>query len=118
MLFYKDCFGGDLGFQMVGECPQAEKLPEKMKGLVVNATLKCDNKVLMGTDMVSEEGLKMGNGISIWLECRTRIEMEAYYQKLARNGSMTHPIKKTFWGGLFGGLTDRYGHSWLFHCKR
>jgi PhnB protein len=29
----------------------------------------------------------------------------------------THPIENTFWGDLFGGITDKYGNHWLFHYK-
>ena len=117
MEFYQQCLGGALQLQTVGESPMAEHLPEPIKAYVLQASLCCDDFILMGTDMVGEEGLKPGNAVSIMIECVSEKEMRNCYLKLSREGRSTHPIKPTFWGGLFGGLTDKFGNHWLFHCK-
>jgi PhnB protein len=40
MTFYKECLGGKLVFQTVGEAPLSEKMPKKIKGCILHATLK------------------------------------------------------------------------------
>lgn len=117
MSFYKDSLGGELSFNTVNETPQSNELPETMKNYIVQASLKKENMLLMGTDMCDEK-LINGNAISILLECTTANEAYTYYNKLKDGGVATHPIAKTFWGALFGGLTDKYGHQWLFHYKK
>jgi PhnB protein len=116
MKFYQQCLGGELHFQTLGESPVTEKLSENMKAYIVRASLKKDNMVLMGTDMVDEQ-LIPGNSVSVLLECNNEDQIRTYYQNLRVGGKATHPIQKSHWGDLFGGLTDKYGNHWLFHCK-
>lgn len=117
MEFYRDCLGGELHFQTLGESPKTEKLPKQMKAYIVQAFLKKDNLVLMGTDMTDEVVLQ-GNSVSILLDCQEEDQIKTYYQNLKAGGKTTHPLQKTHWGDLFGGLTDKYGNQWLFHCKQ
>lgn len=115
MTFYQKCLGGQLSFQTLGESPMADQFPRKMKDCILHSSLHRYDWVLMGTDMVGEEGLVMGNAISLLIECSSEKEMRDLYEMLAENGQPTHPIDATFWGALFGGLTDKYGNDWLFH---
>lgn len=118
MSFYKSCLGGELEFQSIGDSPMAEQMPERVKHFILHATLRSGSMLLMGTDMVGEQGRVQGNAVSILLECQDEVEIYQLYQNLASGGQATHPIEPSFWGALFGGLTDRYGNSWLLHCPR
>jgi len=118
MAFYKECLGGELRLQPIRDSPMASKLPEKMKECILHSTLTKENFVLMGSDMVSEDGLQRGNSVSLMLDCSTEEELNTYYNNLSINGNPIHPIENTFWGALFGGLTDRYGHHWLLHFQK
>ncbi len=117
MEFYHECLGGELHFQTLGESPRTEMLPEPMKAYIVQASVKNDTLVLMGTDMADEEVLR-GNSVFILLDCNDKDLIKTYYQNLQKGGTAAHPLQETHWGELFGGLTDRYGNHWLFHCKR
>ena len=117
MTFYQNCLGGELHFRTLGESPMGNELPDGMKDRVLQATLKRDDLVLMGTDLVEEDGLKNGNSVSIMLNCKTETELREYYQKLALGGTNTYEIRPTFWGALFGSLTDRFENRWLFYCS-
>lgn len=117
MEFYQGCLGGELYFQTVGDSPKTEKLPKHMKKYVVQASLEKDSLVLMGTDMADEE-LHRGNSVSILLNCNDEERINTYYQNLEVDGKATHPLQETHWGELFGGLTDKFGNHWLFHCKK
>lgn len=117
MSFYQECLGGELYFQTVGDVPMSENLPECMKAWVLHASLQRKDMVLMGTDMVGEQGLIPGNAISILIECSNEKEMRNYYAMLSEGGQSTYPIEQTHWGALFGGLIDKYGNSWLLRCN-
>lgn len=118
MTFYKQCLAGELSFQTIGESPMAEKMPEKMKGAILHATLKKDNVVLQASDMVSHAGLIKGNAVSLMLNCSSEDEITNCYAKLSEGGQQTFPIEVTFWGALFGGLTDKFGNHWLLHYQK
>lgn len=113
MRFYKKCLGGKLNFQTVGESPLADKMPGQMKKSILHAQLSKDNLQLMGSDMVPKEGLIKGNSVSLSLHCNSEKEIKKFYEKLSEGGKSTHPIEKTFFGSLLGGLTDKYGNNWL-----
>lgn len=117
MTFYKECLGGELTLQTVGESPLSEKMPKHMKNSILHATLKNDELILMASDMVDNYGLHKGNNISMVLNCKSEKEIRSNYQKLSAGGSATHPIELTFWGALFGGLTDKFGNHWLLNYQ-
>lgn len=118
MNFYKQCLGGELSFQTIGESPLSEKMPAQMKNSILHATLSNKNLVLMASDMVSEQGLVKGNAVSLMLNCSSEAEARQTYDKLAEGGKRTHPLENTFWGALFGDLTDKFGNTWLLHYDR
>ncbi|MGH2667032.1 VOC family protein [Flavobacterium sp.] len=113
MLFYQKCLGGKLVFQTIGKSPLSDELPREMKDTILHATLIKDQLVIMATDMVSSNGLTKGNSISLLLHCSSEKEIKDRYAKLSQNGLQNHPLEKTFWGSLFGDITDQFGNQWL-----
>lgn len=118
MNFYKECLGGELFLQTIGESPMSDKMPSKMKESILHSTLTKDALVLMGSDMVGEQGLIKGNAVSLVLNCSSEEEVKTCYDNLSNGGKATHPLENTFWGALFGGLTDKYGNHWLLNYNK
>jgi len=118
MNFYKECLGGELVLQTIGESPLAEKMPAKMKESILHSTLTKDALVLMGTDMLGEKGLIKGTAVSLMLNCSSEEEIRKCYSNLSEGGQSTHPLEISFWGALFGDLTDKYGNQWLLHFDK
>lgn len=117
MEFYQTCLGGKLDIQFLNETPEGDKFPKDFKTLVVNASLKKDNMLLMGTDLRDNDVVN-GNSVSILLSSKDEAQTRQQYDSLVQDGIKTHPLEATHKGDLFGGLTDRYGHHWLFHCRK
>lgn len=118
MNFYKDCLGGELVLQTIGESPMADKMPPQMKDSILHATLTKDGLVLMASDMVGEKGLAKGNSVSLMLNCSSEEEIKTYYDNLVKYGEANHPLEVSFWGALFGDLTDKFGNHWLLHFDK
>ncbi|MBC7777032.1 MAG: VOC family protein [Phycisphaerae bacterium] len=118
MTFYQECLGGELFVQTIGESPMAEKLPPEMAGCILHSTLTQAELSLMASDIVSEKGLIRGNNISMMLNCSSEEEIKNAYAKLSTGGQTTHPLEETFWGALFGDLTDKFGNQWLLHFEK
>ena len=118
MSFYQECLGGELSLQTIGESPMADKLPTKMADCILHATLSSGNLSLMASDMVGEQGRIPGNNISMMLNCSSEEEIRSTYAQLSEGGQATHPLENTFWGALFGDLTDKFGNQWLLHFEK
>jgi len=117
MTFYQECIGGELMVQTVGELPLAVPMPPCMKQCVLHSTLIKNNLVLTASDMVPETGLIKGNSVSLLLNCSSETEARDYYARLSAGGDAAHPLNATFWGTLFGDLTDKFGNQWLISCE-
>ncbi|CAH0251483.1 hypothetical protein SRABI36_03228 [Pedobacter sp. Bi36] len=118
MTFYQGCLGGELTFETIGESVIVDKMPNIMKRSIMHAVLAKDDLVIMATDMVEERGLIKGNSISMMLNCNSEEEAHAFYRKLSAGGKASHPLQETFWGALFGDLTDRFGNNWLINYDK
>jgi len=119
MTFYKECLGGELIIQTVGELglPITEPLPPCMEKCIVHSTLINGSIVLAASDMVPETGLIKGNSVSLLLNCNSEEEARTIYAKLSTDGEATHPLEDTFWGAIFGDLTDKFGTHWLINFE-
>jgi len=115
MQFYKNCLGGELVLQTVGESPMSDKMPEPMRNAILHATLTNGNLSLLASDMVSPAGLVKGNNISLVVNCDSEEHAKQLYKNLSEGGTTDHPLEVTFWGAVFGDLTDKYGNHWLIH---
>jgi PhnB protein len=118
MSFYKECLGGELTLQTIGDSPLADKMPEQMKDCILHSTLTRDTLVLLGSDMVPQTGLVKGNSVSLSLDCSSEEDIRTCYEKLSSGGTTDYPLEETFWGALFGGLTDKFGNHWLLNYDR
>jgi PhnB protein len=118
MTFYQECFGGKLRFQAIGEAPLSEKMPKKMKDLILLATLNNKKFVLLGSDILGEKGLLVGNNIAICLNFNTEKEIRNCYDKLSVGGVFDPSEKNETNGNLFGELTDKYGNHWLLYYNK
>lgn len=115
MEFYRDCLGGELHFQTVGDSPLSSSMPADMKDTIVHAQLSIRDINIMGSDLAGDHGIQKGNSVSIMLDCSSEKEINECYQQLAAGGEATHPVHVSFWGALFGDLVDKFGNHWLLH---
>ena len=118
MTFYKECLGGELVLQTIGESPMAEQIPKEMKKCILHSTLKTEGFVIMGSDMTPETGLIKGNAVSLMLNCSSEEDIRTCFNKLAVAGTVKHPLENTFWGALFGDLTDKFGNNWILNFEK
>ncbi|MBS1625413.1 MAG: VOC family protein [Bacteroidetes bacterium] len=117
MTFYQTCFGGELFFQTVGESPIADQLPAEMRDLIMHASLTSSKIIIMGSDMTPKGGVYTGNNVSLLIDCSSEEELRDFFEKLAVQGEIKHPVEKTFWGALYGDLNDKYGVQWMLNLN-
>ena len=115
MQFYKECLGGDLFFQTLGDSPVKEDVPEALKNYILHSSLTKGTMNIMASDMTSGDGFVTGNNMSLMLNCSSEAEARIFYGNLCEGGVATHPLGISFWGALFGTLTDKFGNQWMLH---
>jgi PhnB protein len=114
MTFYKDCLGGELMMQTVGESPVAAQMPPEMKDKIMHSALRVNgNVVLMSSDMIMSGEFVSGNTVTLCVVCSSKVEIETFFAKFSVGAKVTQPLKEEFFG-TFGSLTDKFGVYWMF----
>lgn len=114
MAFYQEALGGELDVQTVGESPVAGEMPAEAAARVLHASLTRGDLVLLASDMGGD--VAPSGAVSLMLQCDSADDLHATFGRLAQGGAVTHPPTPSFWGSLFGHLTDRYGVRWMLNA--
>jgi len=117
--YYRTVFGGE--FAMINrfaEMPEnpAYPIPEAAKNKIMHVTLPIGgDTVLMGSDALPSFGkeVKVGNNFSISVTPESEEDANRIFEALTKDGTITMPLDKTFWGALFGSCVDAYGINWM-----
>jgi len=118
MNFYKDCLGGELTLQTVGDMPaMAAQMPANMKDSILHSTLKSGGITIMASDL-NREKLLEGNTFGLCINCDTEAELNAFFSKLSAGGKIIQSVGDMPWGALYGELTDKYGKLWMFNFHK
>ena len=118
MNFYKDCLGGELTLQTVGEmAAMAAQMPPHLKDHILHAMLVSGSITLMASDLNRSKPVE-GNTFSLCVNCGSEAELNSLFAKLSAGGKVNHPVGDMPWGALFGDLTDRYGKNWMFNFQK
>ena len=118
MTFYKECLGGELTLQTIGDSPMGATCPEAMKAQILHATLINNGVVLMGSDMKGPDGFIQGSSMSLALNCSSEEEINKFYSSLSAGGKIMEPLKEQFWGALFAAFTDKFGVRWMLNYDK
>jgi PhnB protein len=117
MTFYKECFGGKLTMQTVGESPMAEQMPKETHHQVMHAQLIAGDIMIMAAEMMGPNAFVRGNNITLCINCTSEEEINNFFSKLSEGGNIMQPLAKQFWGALFGMVTDKFGISWMMNYE-
>jgi PhnB protein len=117
MLFYKECLGGNLYFQTLGDSPLTEKMPHALKERILHAALTTENFTIMATDLTPDNGLTEGNSVALILMFKNEKELTHCFEKLADKQQNQRKPELNSLGILIGNLTDKFGKNWLLHCQ-
>lgn len=114
MKFYHKCFGGKLQFQTLEESPMVHEMPEKMKKLIVMASLQSKQFHLLGSDLIDDKAITVGNHISISVFCKSEKELDRIYKQLCYEN--IHKKMKSELKTLSIMFRDKFGLEWILFC--
>lgn len=116
MTFYKDCLGGELTLQTVGESPMAAEWPAEAQNSVLYSTLTNGGIQLFASDGDGSDS-KQNNGTFLSLTCDTKEELENSFSSLSAGGVVVR-APHDFFAGTMAVLIDKYGKNWMFYCEK
>ncbi len=112
MLFYKNCFDGDLEIQLVSDAPNSEHLPLWVKQCVLQATLRALGITIMGTDLNEGEDRLTGNNMAIHLSLLNEEAFHCLVKRLSEHSLKVDEAVLTRSGKKVQ-IKDRFGINWL-----
>jgi PhnB protein len=118
MTFYKECLGGELALQKVGETPAAKEMPPATYDKIMHAALTNGPMLLYASDMMGTGGVVQGNTITLMINCSSEEEIKRLFNKLSAGGKVGHPLKEEFWGSIYGDFSDKFGMRWMLNWDK
>ena len=116
--FYKSIFGGE--FQSImrfKDTPPDVQMPRDPSddNNIMHVSLPIGKgTVLMGSDRPKSFGPGTQSDLfSVSVSTDNEAEAKKIYDALSSGGKVTMHLEKTFWGSLFGMLTDKFGIQWM-----
>ena len=115
--FYKSAFGTEfITVMRFKDSPGGDKMPPDAQEKIMHMSLPLGNGViLMATDMLESMGQKLepGNNFSLCITPESEESAQKLFDSLSAGGNIESPLKKEFWGALFGMFTDKFGTRWM-----
>lgn len=113
---YHEVFGGELNLMRNGDAPPDARMPGTDDSVVMHASLKVGDGLLMGSDDPSgDAGPKVGFSVSY--TAPNIATANRVFADLADGGQVTMPIQSTFWAPAFGMVVDRFGVPWMIDTE-
>lgn len=114
--FYQEAIGAEVLMAMrYRESPAPMPpgtLPAGFENKIMHATLRIGGSILMASDGCTDSHSAF-QGFSLSLRADTIPRAKAYFQALAKGGTVQMPIAETFWSPCFGMVVDRFGVPWM-----
>jgi PhnB protein len=117
MEFYHQCLGGQLTATKVKDSPAKDMMPAFQQDKVINAHLTSERLEVSASDWLMPNRTPVrGNTVCMYLSGGTYAELKGIFDKLAKGGDVTDPLKDVFFG-VYGALNDRLGVRWMFQTN-
>ena len=114
--FYASALGGKIVelHRWGGSAMDDGKLPPEWRDKVMHATFDAEGARFMASDGGPGKPAPQHCGISLSVNVPKDVDKaRRVFNALAEGGQVTMPFDKTFWGAMFGMLTDKFGIAWM-----
>ena len=115
--FYKSVFGGEFtALQRFKDTPEADRVPDHEKDKIMHIALPLGNgTTLMATDALESMGhhVTAGTNFHLSVDADSEDESKELFKALSKEGEISIPMEKMFWGAYFGMCRDRFGVQWM-----
>ena len=115
MHFYQQSLGGELQISPFPD--QTGKPSSDPAARVMHSQLQRNGQaILMASDTPPNGSLRVGNNVSVAIQCDSVAEIDRLFTALSQSGQVIMPLFDAPWGARFGMFTDQFGIQWLLNC--
>jgi PhnB protein len=93
-------------------------MPAEYANLIMHAELITEGCTFYLSDAVGENSVKVGDNLQINLNCDSDEQIRWIFDHLTEGGQVRMKLEDTFWGALFGSLTDQFGITWSLNFQK
>jgi PhnB protein len=111
MKFYESVFGGKLDVTKYEDTPGDWPGKSEMHGKVMNSSLETDDFVIRASD--TQKASDAAKKVSICLTGSDEAKLRKIFEGLSEGVEVQFPLKKEFWGDIFGQVTDKFNVDWM-----
>jgi PhnB protein len=116
--FYAEATGSKIDALMdFASSPMADQMPPEARKLIIHASMRIGDTVLMGSDAPGER-YHRPQGFSVSLLVDTVAEAERVFAALSAGGEVGMALQETFFAARFGMFTDKFGIPWMINCEK
>lgn len=116
--FYAAALKADVGTIMRFNDDLFPGMPNEMNNWVLHAELHWQDSMIYLSDTFEPDKRSMGNAMTIHLDCFSLEEITELFEALKEGGTVSEPLADTFWGAVYGSLTDKFGVQWSFNYQK
>lgn len=117
MAFYAEAFNGtDVEIMRFDAMPPSDDMPpleEDYMKKVMHGSMMVAGEPIYFSDVFPGTRVTAGSNLDINLNLEDEDTLRSMFAALAEGGEVTMPLAETFWGSLFGSVTDKYGFRWM-----
>ena len=117
MAFYAEAFNGtDVEIMRFDTMPPSDDMPpleEDYLKKVMHGSMMVAGEPIYFSDAFPGTEIKAGSNLEINLNLEDEGTLRSMFAALSDGGEVTMPLGETFWGSLFGSVTDKYGFRWM-----
>lgn len=111
--FYKGIFGGELSLQTYAESGM------KVEGMspehIMHVSLDTPDFTIMASD--TAEASAQSAKVTLSLVGEDEEVITKAFNTLSEDATNVVPLRKEFWGDIFGTLTDKFGVDWMVNIS-
>ena len=118
MSFYRDCVGGEFDFiSYYKDGPTdlgGKPTPEHMMDKIMHLTWRFESNIVQACDAI--DPILSGSQVTLSINLDDEKKAVKIFNKLSSTGNIILDLQTTFWGAVFGILSDKYGIRWKINC--
>jgi PhnB protein len=116
MNYYKECLDGEItALQRFGDTEMP--VEEDYRNKIMHGELRSEGIHIMFSDGAPHKEIVEGDNVQLSITVETTEEQDKIFDTLAKEGKITMPLEKTFWGARYGMLKDKFGIRWMLNCE-
>lgn len=118
LLFYKDCFGGEVSFmQKYAEAAKYD-VSEPFKDKIAHAEFVAEGIKFYASDGFENQNITVGNNVAMTISFDSEKEQKSVFDKLKVDGNITMDFAETSTDSMLVTLIDKYGIHWYLNYDK